>query len=414
MDVKRKAPCIKRPLLWERLRMQGTGRCFPSLSRRCSTPVLSPVRPGRRGLLICLLLLFLLFTGCGEESQRQLDLSRKSGAQIEEEGQLRELKVAYLYTDYGDQEDARREQLLREQLEAYKDIHLVSRYTTYCCNGDVSRQADQLEKLADEGYDLIFLRACQLSGLDDALDAAADQGSLVVSLGGAYPHGQILNILPDVEENLRLRVEFLAEALGGKGKVLLFTPTYGIFQEADSLFASILAEYPGLEVTASFRYDSLRTLSLQMEDFLEKGIAYDGILTLGGVNELLWEIFSAGSSYPRAIAADSTIGPIREQSRLAAQHPFAYLAAEDFDGYYLSALEIALKVLEGGSLREEFRTGGVTCLTLPSQWYLLPEEMDGYLLANTSMEDNDEAVYRLSGQELLDLFEQPDSSLPPS
>ena len=358
------------------------------------------------------LLLLVLFAGCGRESGRQLDLSRESGAKIEEEGRLRELKVAYLYTDYADEENARREQLLRDQLESYKSTRLVSRYTTYCCNGDVDRQAAQLELLADQGYDIIFLNACQPTGLDEAIDAAADQDCLVVNLGSVYPHGRIYNILPDLEKNLRMRVEFLADELDGRGKILLFTPTFGLFQEADSLFAAILAEYPGLEVVASFRYDSLRTISLQMEDFLERQVDYDGILTLGGVSELMWEIFSAGAGYPRAIAADCTVGAIREQNRLKSQQPFAYLALEDFDGYYLSGLEIALRLLDGGRLREEYRVDGVNRLALSDQWYLLPEEMDDYLLANTAMKDGDEAVYRLSGQEIQDLFEAEDSSQP--
>ena len=412
MDVKRKDRPLSRakaPLFCLRRGRPG-GRPVPPFRRAFGwdLPLPSPART----ILACLLLSLVLFAGCGEEPERQLNLSRDSGAQIEEEGQLWELKVAYLYTDYDDPENARRERLLREQLEAYKDTRLVSRYTTFCCNGDVSRQADQLERLADEGYDILFLNACQSTGLDDAIDAAVDQGSLVVNLGSVYPHSRIYNILPDLEQNLRLRVEFLADALDGQGRVLLFTPTSGIFQEADSIFAAILSEYPGLEVAASFRYDSLRTLSLQMEEFLEKGTAYDAILTVGGVNELLWEIFSAGTGYPQAIAADSAIGPIREQDRLESQHPFAYLAVEDFDGYYLSALEIALELLRGSTLREEYRTDGVVQLTLPGLWYLLPEEMDNYLIANTAMDNSDEAVYQLSRQELMSLFEPADSSQP--
>ena len=138
--------------------------------------------------------------------------------------------------------------------------------------GDYAEQVAQIENLVARGADLIVVVPAEASALVPAVEAAIEQGVPVINLDSPIETDKVVSYIgSDNVEGGRMAGHFIAEQLGGEGKVAVLRGRLGNPVELQRYtgFTEALAEYPGLELVAegvaNWEADQGYTV---MEDFL--------------------------------------------------------------------------------------------------------------------------------------------------
>jgi len=138
--------------------------------------------------------------------------------------------------------------------------------------GNYAEQVAQIEDLVARGVDLIALVPAEASALVPAVEAAIDQGVPVINLDSPIETDRVISYIgSDNVEGGRMAGHFIAEQLGGEGKVAVIRGRLGNPVELQRYtgFTEAIAEYPGLELVAegvaNWEADQGYTV---MEDFL--------------------------------------------------------------------------------------------------------------------------------------------------
>jgi ribose transport system substrate-binding protein len=127
---------------------------------------------------------------------------------------------------------------------------------------EASKQASNMEDLVAMGVDGIVANPIDVDSLSPAINAAAEKDVAVATFDRAA-------ICADDVEGGRLVADFVADKLGGRGKIILLTGTPGSSPARDRTkgFFERLEKYPGLEVVFNQTGEFWREKGMQvMED----------------------------------------------------------------------------------------------------------------------------------------------------
>ena len=138
--------------------------------------------------------------------------------------------------------------------------------------GDYNEQVAHIEDLVTRGADLIVVVPAEASALVPAVEAAVDQGVPVINLDSPIETDKVSSFIgSDNVEGGRMAGEFIAEQLGGAGKVAVIRGRLGNpveLQRYDG-FNEAIANYADIELVAegvaNWEADQGYTV---MEDFL--------------------------------------------------------------------------------------------------------------------------------------------------
>jgi ABC-type sugar transport system substrate-binding protein len=135
---------------------------------------------------------------------------------------------------------------------------------------EASKQASNMEDLVALGVDGIVSNPIDVDSLTPAINNAAAEGVAVATFDRAAKNAEyVFYVGCDDVEGGRLVAEFVADKLGGKGKIVLLTGTPGSSPARDRTtgFFEKLEEYPGLEVVFNQTGEFWREKGMQvMED----------------------------------------------------------------------------------------------------------------------------------------------------
>jgi ribose transport system substrate-binding protein len=153
------------------------------------------------------------------------------------------------------------------------------------CERDGNEQNTQLHTFALQHMDAIILSPYDSKGVSAAIRAADDAGIPVFTVDIAAENAPVVaHIASDNVEGGRILGEYLAEHLGGEGRVAIIDfPAVTSVQERVRGFEQALAEYPGMEIVAKLDGQGERDQAFRAsQDLLQSHPDLDGIF---GIND---------------------------------------------------------------------------------------------------------------------------------
>ena len=120
--------------------------------------------------------------------------------------------------------------------------------------GDVATQATQVEQLINQDVDAIIIVPVQADSLQPQLQMASDAGIPVLAVNTTLSNEELITsaVLPDDVAAGAQEMQQMADALGGKGNIVILQGPLGSSPELDRTegIESVLANYPDIKVLA--------------------------------------------------------------------------------------------------------------------------------------------------------------------
>ena len=226
--------------------------------------------------------------------------------------------------------------------DAYKDkVEL----TIVNCENTPEAQAASIDALILEGYDAILIDASSPTALNQTIKRAVDQGIVVVSFDQLVDSPDVYLIGPDYGKAAQYQARYLAEAIGGSGKVVVDRGLPGakgsgpLYEEAMKMFG----EYPDIEIIHEF------------DGMFAEGDTLAGMNAAIAANPQIDAVYTQGYIAPVIKALEEAGRPLVPVSGWSYNSSFLALAENNCDGFIThgspsvgaSAIKIALEVLEG-------------------------------------------------------------------
>ncbi len=151
---------------------------------------------------------------------------------------------------------------------------------------DAAGQEQQILNLINRGVDGIIVNPGDAEALRLTLEDAVAQGIPVISIDQEVDGEGVVNVVIDQSEWARISARWLAEQLGGEGKIVLIEGFVGHPANTARMTGveEVLADYPGIEVVGreSGSWDQA-TGQQVMSDFLASLPQIDGVWTQDGM-----------------------------------------------------------------------------------------------------------------------------------
>jgi len=151
---------------------------------------------------------------------------------------------------------------------------------------DVSGQVQQIENLLNRGVDAIIVNPGDQVGLNLAIEEATAEGVIVIAVDQEIEAEGAINVVIDQKEWAMISAEWLAEALGGEGRIVLIEGFVGHPANEARMAGveEVLEAYPDIEVIGreSGMWDQA-TGQQVMSDFLASLTDIDGVWTQDGM-----------------------------------------------------------------------------------------------------------------------------------
>ncbi len=151
-------------------------------------------------------------------------------------------------------------------------------------NGAAPEQIRHVEQAISQGVDALVINPSSTTELNSILEEAINQGLIVVAVDQALDVEGVYNVTNDQEAYGRLGMEWLAEELGGEGRVMIMNGIDGApANEARRAgIDAALEAYPDIEITQeTFTGWDFSVASQQALDLLNADPEIDGIWTSG-------------------------------------------------------------------------------------------------------------------------------------
>ncbi len=152
---------------------------------------------------------------------------------------------------------------------------------------DANKQAGQIDDLINQGVTGIIYWPVDDKAIEPALERAIAKGIPTVNIGGGYADlaGITSNAFIDQYIIGYTVATQLAEAMGGKGKIVSLLPIPGTtaFVDQDKALHDVLVNYPGIELLDTQNGDWNRAKSKQVtENWLQRFPQIDGVFSPSG------------------------------------------------------------------------------------------------------------------------------------
>jgi ribose transport system substrate-binding protein len=175
-------------------------------------------------------------------------------------------------------------------------------------NGGPTEQIADLESLISQGVDAIVLNPTDREALNSVLEAAIDQGIVVVAVDQAVTADGAYVVTNDQVAYGRLGAEWLFEAMGGSGNVVEMRGIDGVPADTDRHqgFMEALENYPDIEVVAeTFTGWDPSTGAQQALDLLSSRDDIGGIWTSGIDYTVVEQFQAANADFVPIVGADN-------------------------------------------------------------------------------------------------------------
>jgi ribose transport system substrate-binding protein len=201
-----------------------------------------------------------------------------------------------------------REEMLCSMRAEAKVSGLVDQMTILNRNTDTNGQIEDLRTLIAAGVDAIVLNPTDRSALNEVIKEATDQGIVVVAVDQAVDEESAYVLSNDQEEYGYLGMKWLAEQLGGEGKVVYMRGIEGVPADTDrdNGVKRALEEYPDIEIVQeTFTGWAQAPAAEQIQAIFNSGEEFDAVWTSGIDSTIVDAFKAAGQEFVPIVGADN-------------------------------------------------------------------------------------------------------------
>jgi len=223
---------------------------------------------------------------------------------------------------------------------------------------DVSGQVQQIENLLNRGVDAIIINPGDQTGLNLAIEDATAEGVVVIAVDQEIGAEGAINVVIDQKEWAMISAEWLAEALGGEGRIVLIEGFVGHPANEARMegVQEVLDMYPDIEVIGreSGMWDQA-TGQQVMSDFLASLTEIDGVWTQDGMaNGVLTAILTADPEEYPVVTGEARASYLKMWTEILEERPdFATIGVVNPPGIGASGLRVAIELLMGAEIAED-------------------------------------------------------------
>ncbi|MFR3728883.1 sugar ABC transporter substrate-binding protein [Lacrimispora sp.] len=223
--------------------------------------------------------------------------------------------------------------------------------------GDQNKQMNDVADMINQGVDVICISAINSEGVRATLEACKEAGIPVIAFNTAVKNPELVQctVVSDNKEAGKLCATALAEALGGKGKVVEIT--YSITEvcyDRQIGFEEELKNYPDIEIIQTRDVEKPKSDYSQpiMVDFINANPVIDGVFTINDptARGAIAALKEAGRlEHTKVVSIDGSDegkGFIRSGEMVAS-------AAQDPAGIGTTCIETAYRLLSGKTVEEK-------------------------------------------------------------
>lgn len=229
---------------------------------------------------------------------------------------------------------------------------LVSEVVVANRNGGPTEQLADMQNLISQGVDAIIVNPSDREALNPVIDAAAEQGIVVVSVDQAVTSENAYVATNDQVAVGRIGAEWLFEQMGGEGDVLYMRGIDGVPADADrdQGFREVLEDYPDInvisEVYTGWDYSQAGQQALDIFGTQE----VDGVWTSGTDYTVVNAMETAGHPLVPLVGQDTN----EFVNQILNMHPdFVGAVATNPAAIGAVGTDVALRVLQGEDVDRE-------------------------------------------------------------
>jgi ribose transport system substrate-binding protein len=227
-------------------------------------------------------------------------------------------------------------------------------------------QSASIDAMIRQGYDAIVIDCASPRGLNPAIDRAVKAGIVVVTFDQVADNPNAWSIGVDYNSDAEISAKFLAEAIGGKGNVVMDRGLPG--SHASKLLydgaMNVFKQYPDIKVVSEF------------DGMYAEGPAEQGVAAAMTANPQIDAVYSQGYCAPIGRAFLNARRPLPVITGIAYQADLKFASENNNPGIYVwdnlagigaMAIQIAIDILEGNppAQRQIPLQGGVWYSTRP-------------------------------------------------
>lgn len=212
-------------------------------------------------ILLCAALIGTMLAGCQSNQETSSDSKKEEASKVDSDEDMTSqvkkdgdkykiaLSNSYMGNDWRQQME-RIVEYTAEQ-EPYKSR---CELTIVNCENSPEDQAASIDALVKEGYDAILVDPASETALNQALKRATDAGIEVILFDQPASEESAYHITIDAVKAYKVMAKWLAEAVGGKGNVVLDQglPGAAVSEQEYNAAKEIFDSYPDMKVVSDF------------------------------------------------------------------------------------------------------------------------------------------------------------------
>jgi ribose transport system substrate-binding protein len=283
--------------------------------------------------------------------------------------------------------------MIEERVNKYKAEGLISDFYIANANGDTSQQIAQIENLIAQKYDALILIAGSSTALNTVVEKAYDAGMIIINIDSLVTTDKVHSKIntSDAEAG-GVCADWVANKLGGKGKVIIFNGPAGVaVSDARQAGAhAALAKFPNITVATELYAEYNEGPSMDViGPALDANKDVEAIIALGGsqASASLKQLQAKGMNLV-PITGQNYNGFLKEWSRLRSQG-FSSFAVSQPNWLGTLAVEQAVRVLKGQKVNADIIVPPLPMITDDNLAEYVSDSSpdDGYAVKPLSEED---------------------------
>lgn len=285
------------------------------------------------------------------------------------------------------------------ELESYlRNSDRVSEYFITDANNDINKQISDIEDLISKNVDLLILQPISPEAVSAVIEDAYDQGIVVVTCASPLDTDKYnASVLAQDEDFGRVGMEWLAEELGGEGKIIMLNGMAGLTVSNNRTEGAkkVLENYPGIEILgeeyADWDYATGKTAT---ENLLTAFPEIDGVWSQGGeMTRGAMEAFMAAGRELVPMTGEDSNGFLKMWKQYAPDG-FKAIATSMPTWLFAEGAEIGLNILDGIEPDEKDMIVDIPVITPDTLDDYVREDLSDSFWANTRMPEEDiQALY---------------------
>lgn len=265
--------------------------------------------------------------------------------------------------------------------------------------GDSARQVANIEDLITRGVDAIILSPISPTAVVPVLERASRAGIVVVLLGArANTDKYSALVTVDDYEFGRVGAQWLAEKLGGRGRIIALNGIAGISASEERWQGArdVFARYPGIQVVASVNADwDYAKARVAVENLLAAHPQIDGVWSQGGAMTLAAiEAMEAAGRRLVPMTGEDNNGFLKKWKQLRDRSGWESIALSKPTWLASEALRVALKILRGQSVQKDLVLPVPVITNADLDVYVREDLPDSYWAATRLTEDQIRALFK--------------------